>query len=256
MRGLKGKRFIVGGGATGIGAALAIRLTEEGANVCVGDINEAGMAKLLPKLQKNSGKGITKAFDLADDASIAALVQHAVDAFGGLDGVAITGADLSSATMGNDHDLMRMDVKIWERTLRVNLIGHAVLMKAAIPYIVKAGGGSIVSVSSAAAFIGMDTMPAYSASKSGLHALVRHVARLCGKDKIRCNMVAPGGVLTEGALVNMTEEMQKTAAKDNALPRLGVADDLASSMAFLLSDEASWLTGQVISVNGGGVFRD
>jgi NAD(P)-dependent dehydrogenase (short-subunit alcohol dehydrogenase family) len=256
MRGLKGKRFIIGGGATGMGAALALRLTQEGANVCVGDVNEAGLKKLLPELQKGSGKGMVVTFDLADDASISALVQKCVEAFGGLDGVAIPGADLSKATMGNDHDILNMDVKIWERTLRVNLLGHAMLMKAAIPHMIKAGGGSIVTVSSNAAFAGLDYMPAYAASKSGLHALVRHVARIGGPNKIRCNFVAPGIVMTEGGKVNMTQAIEDEFMAIQTLKRFGEPDDLASAMAFLLSDEASWLTGQGISVNGGASFRD
>jgi NAD(P)-dependent dehydrogenase (short-subunit alcohol dehydrogenase family) len=256
MRGLKGKRIIVGGGATGIGAALALRLAEEGAHVCVGDVNADALKTLLPQLQKHDAKAMVVTFDLADDASIEALVKRAVDAFGGLDGLAITGADLSHATLRHDFDLMRMDVKVWERTLRVNLLGHAVLMKAAIPHMVKAGGGSIVTTSSGAAHMGMDTMPAYSASKQGLHALARHVARLCGKDKIRCNAVAPGGVLSEWAQANMAQAVKDRALGNMCIKRMGVPDDIGSAMAFLLSDEASWLTGQVISVNGGDQMRD
>jgi NAD(P)-dependent dehydrogenase (short-subunit alcohol dehydrogenase family) len=256
MRGLKGKRFIIGGGGTGMGAALAQRLMDEGASVCVGDVNEPALKKLLPDLTRTGGKAIAVPFDLADEPSIKNLVQKCVDAFGGVDGLAVPGADLSAATLGNDHDLLHMDVKIWERTLKVNLIGHALLVKATVPQLVKAGGGAIVLVSSGSAYMGLDTQPAYAASKSGMHALMRHVARLCGKDKIRCNVVAPGLVMTEGAKVNLSQDMIEFSKKNVPLPRLGEADDLASSMAFLLSDDASWLTGQVISVNGGVAFRD
>jgi NAD(P)-dependent dehydrogenase (short-subunit alcohol dehydrogenase family) len=255
MRGLKGKRFIVGGGATGIGAALALRLAEEGGLVCVGDINEVGLNKLLPELTKR-GKAICVPFDLADGPSITRLVKCCESEFGGLDGLAIPGADLSKETLGGDVDLLHMDLKVWERTLKVNLLGHALLMRAAIPLMVKAGGGSIVSVSSAASAIGMNTMPAYAASKAGLQALCRHVATLCGKENIRCNMVSPGSVLTENSRVNMTEEMRHHALTNVRLTRLGEPDDLASAMAFLLSDDAGWLTGQVISVNGGYLYRD
>ncbi len=255
MRGLKGKRVVIGGGATGIGAAVATRLVEEGASVVVGDVNEAGLNKLVSALAKK-GKAVGVVFDLADEASINNLVKRAMEEMGGIDGLAIPGADLSKATLGNDDNLMNMDAKIWERTFRVNLLGHALLMKAVIPHMVAAGGGSIVSVSSGAAYVGAPFMPAYAATKAGLQALVRHTARISGKDNIRCNAVSPGSVLTEGALVNMTKEMQDAVLSITPLNRLGVADDLASTMVFLLSDDSSWLTGQTISVNGGSHFRD
>jgi NAD(P)-dependent dehydrogenase (short-subunit alcohol dehydrogenase family) len=256
MKGLKGKRYIIGGGGTGMGASLARRLVQEGASVCIGDINEAALEKILPELRRSAGNAITVKFDLADEASIGGLVQKCVDAFGGVDGLAIPGADLSDATLGSDHDVLRMDAKVWTRTFTVNLLGHALLMKAAIPHMVKAGGGSIVSVSSAAAHLGQDVIPAYAASKSGLLALIRHVARLCGSDNIRCNAVAPGMVMTEGAKLKTVPFQLESAQKAICLTRLGEPDDIASAMAFLLSDEASWLTGQVLSVNGGSVFRD
>ena len=252
MRGLKDKRFIIGGGATGMGAALALRLTEEGARVLVGDINSAGLEALAATAE---GAIRTEQFDLADDQSVERLVARAVAEFGGLDGIAITGADLSRATMEQDRDVLHLSPEIWERVLRVNLIGHALLMKAAIPHLKAAGGGSIVTVSSASAYSGGTILPAYGASKAGLHALVRHIAHLTGPDWIRCNGIAPGLVQTEGA-ANVPEERRKTLLAAQALPRLGLADDMASAMAFLLSDEASWITGQVIAVNGGLMFRD
>lgn len=256
MKGLSGKRIIIGGGATGIGASLASRLTDEGARLVVGDINAAALHRAVSELVAKGGSAFAMVFDLADEGSIAGLVRRCLDEFGGLDGLAIPGADLSAATLGNDLDILAMDPRIWERTLKVNLLGHALLMRAAIPHMISAGGGSIVTVSSGAAYSGADTMPAYAASKAGLHALTRHVARVCGKDNIRCNAVAPGLVMTEGARVNMTEEMIALAKSTNALPRVGEADDLASAIAFLLSEESSWITGQVLSVNGGFAFRD
>jgi NAD(P)-dependent dehydrogenase (short-subunit alcohol dehydrogenase family) len=255
MRGIKGKRFIIGGGATGMGAALAGRLVAEGASVVVGDINQPALNTMVKKLVEGGGRALAVTFDLSDEASVGSLVQRCVDEFGGVDGLAITGADLSAATLGNDFDILRTDPKIWQRTFTVNLLGHVLLMRAAIPHMV-ATGGSIVTVSSMAAHFGYADNPAYACTKAGLHALARHVARLCGKDKIRCNVVAPGLVLTEGAQVNLKQETKDLIIKGSPLPRLGEPDDIASSLLFLLSDEAAWITGQVISVNGGMSFRD
>jgi NAD(P)-dependent dehydrogenase (short-subunit alcohol dehydrogenase family) len=256
MRGLSGKRFIIGGGATGIGAALAVQLVTAGARVVIGDINEAGLQTLAGRLQGLAGTALVMKFDLADSVSIDHLVQHCVDEFKGLDGLAIPGADLSRSTLGKDVAILEMDTAIWERTLKVNLIGHALIMRAAIPHLQKAGGGSIVAVSSGAAYMGMDTMPAYAASKAGIHALVRHIARAYGKDKIRCNGVAPGLVQTETAKGNLTPAMIEYSLKNLPLPRVGEPEDLASAMAFLLSDESTWISGQVLGVNGGQLFRD
>jgi NAD(P)-dependent dehydrogenase (short-subunit alcohol dehydrogenase family) len=129
-------------------------------------------------------------------------------------------------------------------------------MKAAIPHLKAAGGGAIVSVSSNAAFEGNDWIPAYGASKVALHALIRHVARIAGRDWIRCNGIAPGMVETVAAMGNVTEDLRAAILASQALPRLGAPDDIASAMAFLLSDEARWITGQVIAINGGSAFRD
>jgi NAD(P)-dependent dehydrogenase (short-subunit alcohol dehydrogenase family) len=256
MQSLANKRIIIGGAAPeGMGGALAMRLVNAGARVVAGDVSEANLKELAPTLGGKPGKATTAVFDLADDASIKRFVERSVEEMGGIDGLAIPAADMSKATMGNDHTLFDTDVKIWERTLRVNLIGHSQLMRAAIPHMIKAGGGSVVVISSEASHMGMDYMPAYSASKAGLQALVRHVARLCGKDKVRCNGVYPGLVHTRGGKVNMGKQDLEGASR-NLFGRPATPDDVARLMAFLLSDESSWITGQIIAANGGVSFRE
>jgi NAD(P)-dependent dehydrogenase (short-subunit alcohol dehydrogenase family) len=254
MEDLVGKRVIIGGGATGMGAATAKRLVSKGAKVIVGDVNAAGLKALEPQLA-GPGTGVPFVFDLAKEEDIEAIVQHCVDQFGGVDGLVIPAADNSKQNMGNDRTVLDMDIRIWERTLRVNLIGHALLMKAAIPHMVKAGGGSIVVISSGASYLGLDYMPAYAASKAGLSALVRHTARLCGKDNIRCNGVNPGLVMTEGGMVNMNDK-DRLGPPQNALRRNGQGDDVAKIIAFLLSDDSAWIDGQIISANGGSHMRE
>jgi len=255
VKGLKGKRVVLGGASTGIGAALALRLVEEGAHVVVGDINEQGLKDLLPTLTKK-GNAAAVVFDLADEDAINHLVTRAVDEMGGIDGLCIPGADIFPETMGNDRDVLHMDPAIWMRMFKVNTLGHALLMKATIPHMVKAGGGSIVTVSSGSAHRGLKHLPSYAVTKAGLHALMRHVARISGKDKIRCNAVAPGLVPTEGAKANLTDEIRDSAIAAMCAPRLGEPEDVGALIAFLLSDDASWITGQVISINGGTTFRD
>jgi NAD(P)-dependent dehydrogenase (short-subunit alcohol dehydrogenase family) len=256
MQDLVGKRIIIGGGATGIGAGLAGHLVDLGANVIVGDINEAGLKTLQPQLQGKTGKAVPMVFDLSDDGSIERLVQRCLDEFGGIDGLAIPGADLSHGNLGKDNNVLTMEPRIWERTFRVNVIGHGMLMKAAIPHMIKGGGGSIAVVSSEASFLGLNYVPAYGSSKAALQALVRHVANFCGKDKIRCNGVCPGRVITRPDDADISRQEVVGQQPTNALLRHGTPDDVARVLAFLLSDESGWITGQIISANGGSAFRE
>jgi NAD(P)-dependent dehydrogenase (short-subunit alcohol dehydrogenase family) len=255
MKDLAGKRIIIGGGATGMGAALAVRLARLGADILVGDRDAEGLERLRPELEGQPGRAITMVFDLMDDQSIVALVQRCIDEFGGIDGLAIPAADLSPETMGNDDIVLRMDPALWQRVFRINVIGHGMLMKAAIPHMIANGGGSVVVISSEASFIGMDYVPAYSCSKAALGALVRHTARVCGKDKIRVNGVCPGLVINDRKAMTSRKEIIG-AEPENPLNRHGRPDDVAKVLCFLLSEESEWITGQVISANGGKFMRE
>jgi NAD(P)-dependent dehydrogenase (short-subunit alcohol dehydrogenase family) len=256
MSTLQGKRILIAGASPGgMGGALAALLVEAGAKVVAGDLNAAGLGALSSRLAGGPGAFSTVPFDIAKDEEVAVLVETTTQVLGGLDGLAVTVADLSKATMGNDRTLFDTDPAIWERTLRVNLIGVAQLMRAAIPHIARAGGGSVAVVSSDASHLGMDYMPAYSASKAGLQALVRHTARICGKDKVRCNGLCPGLVMTEGGKVNMPKEALE-GPPGSLFGRNGEPEDIARVLAFLLSDESAWITGQTISANGGAAMRD
>ena len=256
MRGLEGKTIIVASGASGIGAATARRLAEEGARVLIGDVNEAGLTATVDRLRAAGGVVEAKWFDLADAGSIRELVGTCVERFGAIDGLVNVGADIEIARREMGHDLLDMDIADWQRTLRVNLIGHALTIGAAIPHLVAAGGGAIVGVSSAAAQGGFADAPAYAVSKAGLNALARHVARRWGKDNIRCNYIAPGWILSEAALAYLTREKHDEAVAALPLTRLGTPEDTAALIAFLLSDDGAWITGQVVAINGGAAFRD
>ena len=256
MRGLQGKRILVSGSASGIGAATALRLAEEGAVLALGDINEAGVAAIAERITASGGTAHPITFDLADGASVEHLVSEAVSRLGGLDGVANVAADLSPATLGNDVELLEMQVPIWEQTLRANLIGFALIDKLAIPHLIEHGGGPIVNTSSGASWVGEATRPAYAASKAGINALTRHIASAYGKQGIRANSVSPGAVLSETAIRTMSDDFKKQMLAGVTVTRIGKPEDLANTICFLLSEDADWVTGQVWSVNGGGGFRD
>lgn len=245
MQDLRGKRIIIGGGATGIGAALAARLVRDGVHVVVGDINRSGLDALMPTLD-GPGSAIPLPFDLADDQSIEQLVQICVRQFGGIDGLAIAGADLSPTTAEADRPILDMTAEVWERVFRVNTIGHAMLMKAALPHMIEGEGGAIAVVTSGAAFMGSPNWPAYASSKAALGALVRSVALSYGRFAIRCNGVNPGRIVRDDI----------DEAPSNPLGRIGRPDDAARVLAFLLSEESKWITGQIVSANGGAGMRE
>jgi NAD(P)-dependent dehydrogenase (short-subunit alcohol dehydrogenase family) len=256
MRGLHGKRIIIAGGATGIGAAAAERLAEEGAALVVGDINLGGAQKTAERITTAGGKALAVEFDLADGDSIQNLVDEAMSELGGIDGLYNVGADLSPTNLGRDQDLLEMDPEVWRRTFEVNLLGYALTCRATIPVLLDHGGGVIVNTSSGAAFGGEPTRPAYAASKAGINALTRHIASRWGKEGIRCNGVMPGLVMTETVRGQMDTQLQTLALQTARSPRLGEPGDLAAVVAFLFSNDAEWISGQVWSICGGMSLRD
>lgn len=256
MRGLTNKVFIVTGAGSGIGAATALRLVDEGAKVAAADISVPGLEKTVAAAGSRGDAIVAIPFDLGDEASIVNMVDQAVKAFGRIDGVTNVAADISPATMGKDVDVANMAPALWTHVLQVNLIGTATVIRETLPHLEAAGGGSIVNISSVAAWMGDLTLPAYAASKSGLNALTRHTARAGGSKNIRCNAIAPGVVLTDALKAVTPKETIDRLLAQVLLSRLGQPDDIAASVAFMLSDESSWMTGQIMSVNGGQLLRE
>jgi NAD(P)-dependent dehydrogenase (short-subunit alcohol dehydrogenase family) len=252
MAAFQDKVIVVAGGATGIGAEAARQLVAAGARVLIGDINEEGGRGTAAAI----GEGARFApFDIADEASVRALMETALSAFGRLDGLFSNAADLRSEVLSKDTDIVSMDVETWHHSLAVDLTGFFFTARHALPHLLAAGGGPIVVTSSAAAFLGDRTRPAYSTSKAGLGALVRHIASRWGKEGIRCNAVAPGLVLTDEMRPKVPAERQEAYLSSHLARRLGAPRDVAAMVTFLLSDEAEWITGQIIGVDGGMVLR-
>jgi NAD(P)-dependent dehydrogenase (short-subunit alcohol dehydrogenase family) len=255
MRGLQGKVAVVAGGGSGIGAAAATRLAEEGAAVVVGDIVGPNARAVADQIRAGGGRAIAHEFDITDDASVAGLVAAAVAEFGGLDAFHANAADLSPEVIGRDTDALDVDLGIFDRTIAVNLRGHLLCTRHALPRLLERGGGAIVYTSSAAGHVGEPQRPSYGVSKSGINALMRHVASRWGREGIRANCVAPGLILTKTIRDNSDPAFREYALGVGRSPRLGEPEDIAAAVAFLMSDDGSWVNGQVISVDGGSTIR-
>ena len=254
LRGLVGKVVVVAGGATGIGAATAARLADEGCLVVIGDLAIDTARRTADDIVTNGGTASAVAFDLAEPDSVAALFETATTIHGGIDAVFAVGADMG--VIHADTNVVDIDLEVWDRVMTVNLRGYVATMKHAIPRLLDRGGGAIVNMSSAAAFQGEPTRPAYATAKAGIGALTRHIASRWGKDGIRCNAVAPGFTATE-AIQSMPQWPDLEAAALNRIraPRVGTPADVAGLVTFLLSQDGEWINGQVINIDGGTILR-
>ena len=254
LRGLTDKVAVVVGGASGIGAATAARLGGEGCRVVVGDLAKGAAQLTAERIVAAGGTAIHVAFDLADPDSVADLIHTAATTYDGVDLLFNVGADMSAIRA--DTDVVDIDFDVWDRVMAVNLRGYVAAMKYTIPRMLSRGGGAIVNMSSAAAFQGEPARPAYATAKAGIGALTRHVASRWGKEGVRCNAVAPGFTATEVIRsVPQWPELQAAALKRIRGTRVGDPDDIASLVAFLLSEEGAWINGQVVNIDGGTVLR-
>ncbi len=254
LAGLTAKIAIVAGGATGIGAATAKRLAAEGCSVLIGDINVDGATETSQQISASGGVATAVWFDLAEADSIAELMRTAVAQFGGIDLLFNVGSDMS--LLPNDTDVVDIDLAVWDRTMTVTVRGYLLTMQYVIPHLLARGGGAIVNMSSAAAFQGEPTRPAYATAKAGVGALTRHVASRWGRDGIRCNAIAPG--LTATAAIRSApqwSDLQAAALRRMRSHRVGEPDDIAAMVAFLMSDDGAWINGQVVNIDGGTILR-
>jgi NAD(P)-dependent dehydrogenase (short-subunit alcohol dehydrogenase family) len=246
---------VVAGAGSGLGAHSASLLAAREARVVVGDLDGDAAGRVVEEIRAAGGTAVPAQFDICDEASVEALFTVAVAEFGGVDLLVNSAADLSPGTLGRDSDALTVPLEVWRRTFAVDLTGYLLTVRAALPLMLARGRGAIVNISSGASVLGEDTRPSYGAAKAGVNALTRHVARRWGKEGIRCNAIAPGLVLTESAALNMGPKADDRK-RTNPTGRLGETADIASATAYLLSDEAGWVNGQVLHVSGGQVMAN
>lgn len=247
-RRLDGKVAIVTGGASGIGAATARRLAAEGAGVAVADLNGDRAAALATDI---GDAAVALQFDAQDVASIESVVEQTVAKFGRLDILHNNAALMDPAVIASDTNPVDIDFDVWDRTMEVNLRGYLAGCKYAIPHMIATGGGAIVLTASGSGTFGDLSNVAYGVSKSAIIGLNRYVATIYGSQGIRCNAINPGLIRTEGGKKNVSEEMLPIMQRNTLIPRLGVGDDIAAAVAFLVSDDAAFITGALLDVDGG-----
>jgi NAD(P)-dependent dehydrogenase (short-subunit alcohol dehydrogenase family) len=252
MRRLENKVIVIAGGGTGIGAGTAVRVAREGARVVVGDLSGERAEAVAASIRESGGQAIGRAFNVTDEPTVAALMQQAVEKFGGLDGLQINVADL--VVHRQDTDALSVELAVFDRVTAVSLRGHLLCTRHALPHVLARGGGALVYTTSAAAFIGEPKRVSYAMAKSGIHALMRHVATRWGKEGVRANAIAPGMVRTE-ANTDAPAERFERALRGTRSRRLGKPDDIAAVTAMLMSADGEWINGQVLSVDGGATIR-
>jgi len=244
---LEGRVAWVSGGSGGIGSATLRRFVQEGASVVCADINDEAGQKLVAELQNAGGKALYSHCDVASLPEITASIDSAVDQFGRID---ILFNNAATSTGGYIADL---DPEGWDHSLRVMLTAAMYGMKAAIPHMLKQGGGSIISTASIYGLVSSAGNAPYATAKAGLINLTRSAAIEYGRKGIRVNAVCPGAVETPmlDAVVGLGLKSREAIADMHALGRTILPEEVANLVLFLASDESSGITGQSIVVDGG-----
>jgi 3-oxoacyl-[acyl-carrier protein] reductase len=245
---LRGKAAIVTGGSRGIGRAIALRLAAQGADVAFSYRgNEAAAKETAAAVEALGRRALPVQGDATDPAAAETLVKAALEAFGKVDIL------VNNAGITRDDLIMRMSVDAWREVLETNLFGAFYTIKAVTRPMLKARSGRIVNITSVSGQAGQTGQANYSAAKAGLIGLTKATARELASRGITCNAVAPGFVLTE-LTRDLPEALQAEITARTPLGRFGTTEEIADAVAFLASDEAAFITGQVLAVDGGLVM--
>lgn len=250
-QGLADKIIIVTGAAQGIGAGYARRLIAEGSTVILADRNAEGV-ELVAKEAEGPGRAVPFAFDIGSAEGCRALADFARTEFGRIDGVINNAAVFSTIEMKPFWEITEAE---WDLLMTVNLKGPWLLISAVLPLLRASSSASIVNIGSDAVLMGRKGYLHYVASKGGVQGMTYSMAHELGDFGIRVNTLSPGPVYTEVQRETVSPQQKEAMLAAQALHRTAGPDDMTAMAAFLLSDEATYVTGQTISVNGGLVHR-
>ncbi len=244
MMDLEGKVALVTGGAQGIGQVTALLLASKGADVAVSDINREGVLGTAKEIEGLGRRGLGLEGDVSNPVDAEIIVAKTVDQLGGVDIL------VNNAGITRDKLLLRMTEEDWDAVLNVNLKGTFNCTKAAIKHMVKHKSGRVVNIASVVGEMGNAGQANYAASKAGIIGLTKSIAREYAQRGINVNAIAPGYIetpMTEALSEKVKEELKAQIP----MARLGTPSDVAKAVCFLVSDASSYITGQVLNVNGG-----
>jgi 3-oxoacyl-[acyl-carrier protein] reductase len=245
---LSGKSAVVTGGSRGIGRAIALRLAEQGADVAISYRGNVGAAEeTAAAIQGFGRRALTVQADHSQPEAGDIVVKAALEAFGKVDIL------VNNAGITRDDLIMRMSLDAWQSVIDTNLSGAFHAIKAVTRPMLKAKGGRIINITSVSGQAGQTGQANYSAAKAGLIGLTKATARELASRGITCNAVAPGFVLTE-LTQDLAQNLQDEITSRTPLGRFGTTEEIANAVAFLASDEAGYITGQVLAVDGGLVM--
>ena len=248
---LKSKKVIVTGGASGIGRAICTVFAAEGASVVVADIDESGSIETLSQIQSEGGQAIAITTDVSSEESVAKMVLASASFLGGID---ILVNDAAAFVFGSLENVSRQD---WEKVFGVNVIGASNTIKHSLPYLKDSASPNIVNIASVSGFIAQPAFVPYNASKGALLQLTRCLAMDLSEFKVRVNAVCPGAIYTPATERHIAfenadrDEFLEKAGEESFLKRVGQPEEVAYAALFLASDEASFITGTGLVVDGG-----
>ena len=247
MNRLQGKVAVITGGNAGIGEAIAKAFVREGASVVITGRRQKELDRVVNDIVKEQGKAFAVAGSVTDERHVQETVRQTVRQFGQLDIL------VNNAGVGDfGKRLHEIDDATWTQVFDVNLTGVFRMTRAVLPQMLKQGKGAIVNISSIASVIGLPSLPVYAASKGGLDALTRALAVDYAKDGIRCNVVNPGLIDTPMAAPLMSNsELLDPILSHYPIRRAGKPEEVANMVLYLVSDEATWVTGGTFPIDGG-----
>lgn len=248
MKRLEGKVALVTGGSRGIGSAVCLRLAAEGAAVVVNYAGSQSSAQeLASRIIGDGGKALALRADVADPAQCSALVEETHSQFGSLDIV------VNNAGIARDGLVVRMSDEDWDAVIRTNLTGVFSVTRAAAKIMMKQRSGSIINMASVVGLTGNAGQVNYAAAKAGVIGLTKSVARELASRSVRVNAIAPGFIETD-MTAELSEKVCDAARAQIAMGVFGTPEDIAAAVAFLASDDARYITGQTLAVDGGMTF--
>lgn len=245
---------IITGGAHGIGAAYVDRLSADGYPVVIADLDATAAEVKAKEVTEAGGRALAFKVDISDEVGVAALVEAAADELGAITGLVNNAAVFSVVPMSRA-PYSEIPLDEWDLMMRVNLRGTWQMCKAVTPHMAEHGYGKIVNVSSGTAIKGSAGRIHYVTSKAGILGFTKTLAREVGVDGIRVNCVAPGSTLSEENPDEKTVEYRKSRVGDRALGRVQLPEDLAGAVAFFISPDSDFVTGQTLVVDGGSCMH-